>query len=273
MTSAADALADATLSRDVACEAGALILEVRASFGEIDPDDHDRLQLLRTTADREAHLLIAARLGQARPDDALLSEEGDDDFTRLSADRVWIVDPLDGTWEFGQGRPDFAVHVALWLRTSEPGGSLAAATVDLPDQGDTWSVLDDVPVPAPLPIDRPVRVVVSRSRQPIGLDGFMDRLAAELGESAPLGVVAVRVGSVGAKAAELFGGRAEVYTHDGGFSEWDLAAPLAVALKRGIACWSPGGPGCEFNRRDVVQPGVVMAVPAVAAAARVAFNR
>ena len=102
---------DAELSRDVAQRAGALLLDLRASFGPI--ADRDAANALRKQADRASHEFIAAELAAARPDDAVLSEEGKDDDSRLGADRVWIVDPLDGTWEYGQGRVDFAVHIAL----------------------------------------------------------------------------------------------------------------------------------------------------------------
>ena len=121
---------DAELSRDVAQEAGRLLLDLRASFGPV--DDKDAANALRKQADRASHLLIMDLLTAARPDDAILSEEGKDDASRLDAERVWIVDPLDGTYEYGQGRADFAVHVALW---QPAGGILSACTVDLPAQG------------------------------------------------------------------------------------------------------------------------------------------
>ena len=264
---------DAALSRDVARAAGELLLDIRSSFGDLDPADRVRGRELRDTADREAHQLIAARLLAERPHDHLLSEEGVEDLARLRADRVWIVDPLDGTWEYGQGRPDFAVHVALWTRSAD-GGVLSAATVDLPAAGTAYSVLDAVPDPEPLPTDRPVRVVVSRSRRPEALDAVVDRLVARLAADghAELGVEIVEVGSVGAKAAELFAGRAEVYLHDRGFSDWDLAAPLGVARHRGLWCVAPDGSELAFNLPSLVQPGVVMATAAIADAVREAVG-
>jgi 3'(2'), 5'-bisphosphate nucleotidase len=268
-----DAVADAVLSRAIAVEAGALLLDVRRSFGELDLDDRERVKLLRDTADREAHLLIERRLREARPDDVLLSEEGEDDPARMSAARVWIVDPLDGTWEYGQGRDDFAVHVALWQRTG-PGGTLGAGTVELPASGRTYSVLDEVPSYAGLAPDRPVRVVVSRSRRPVGLDAVMARLAEHLEAEGhgDVAVEAVAVGSVGAKAAEIFAGRADAYVHDSGFRDWDLAAPLVVAEHRGLWCGAPDGSTLVLNRRPPVQPGIVMAVPALAEAVRSALG-
>jgi 3'(2'), 5'-bisphosphate nucleotidase len=268
--SATDDLADAELSRHVAREAGALLLDVRRSFGELDPADRERATSLRDLADREAHLLILRRLTLARPDDVVLSEEGLDHVERMTAPRVWIVDPLDGTWEYGQGRDDFAVHIALW----HADGRLTAGTVDLPASGRTYSVLDEAPSYAGLPHDRPVRIVVSRSRRPADLDDTIAQLTSLLAEEGHVDVAveAVAVGSVGAKAAEIFAGRAEIYLHDTGFRDWDLAAPLAVAEQRGLWCSTPDGSPFRLNVRPPVQPGVVMAVPACAEAVRTALG-
>ena len=255
-------LDDSALSREIARETGRLLLGIRESYGEIERGDRVRMRALCDLADREAHLLIEQRLRASRPDDALLSEEGDGDLARLGSDRVWIVDPLDGTWEYGQGRADFAVHVALWTRTGGADGVLTAATVDLPAQGAAWSVLDEVEAdPAyELPGDRPVRVVVSRTREPQDLDRVVRGLRAALG----LEVEMLHVGSVGAKAAVVLRGDAELYLHDAGFHDWDLAAPLGVARHHGLWCASPEGGGFTFNGRSTVQPGIVMAAPSVA---------
>ncbi len=114
---------DDRLAHELADQAGQLLLALRAAGGEAGQ--------LRRDGDRRSHEFLAAQLAAARPGDALLSEEGLDDAARLSADRVWIVDPLDGTREFGEpGRTDWAVHVALWER-----GELTAGAVALPAQG------------------------------------------------------------------------------------------------------------------------------------------
>lgn len=242
----AASLSDAELSRAIAQEAGALLLDLRTSYGELDPEDKERATRLRKEADAASHELLARRLADARPDDAVLSEEGKDDEGRLSAQRVWIVDPLDGTWEYGQGRVDFAVHVALW----QPAGAvLSAATVDLPAQGLTRSVLDtDAAVP-PLPTDRPVRVVASRTRPPAALPQIVERLAARLAEAGVTdrGVEIVDVGSVGAKVNEILSGRAEAYVHDTGFYEWDVAAPYGVAAHYGLVASHVDGSPVLFN--------------------------
>lgn len=125
-------LSDAELSTLIAQRAGKVLLELRESFGTLDAADKEQANSLRKQGDRIAHELLADALNEHRPNDALLSEEGADNADRLQATRLWIVDPLDGTWEYGQGRPDFAVHVALW----EPElKRLSACTVDLPAQG------------------------------------------------------------------------------------------------------------------------------------------
>ena len=135
-----DPRSDAAISRDVAQDAGQLLLQIRQDFiAEHGPiADKEKANKLRDRADAASNDLILDFLSSARPQDAVLSEEAKDDPSRLDSERVWIVDPLDGTWEYGQNRADFAVHVALWAV-----GELHACTVDLPAQGITRSVLDD----------------------------------------------------------------------------------------------------------------------------------
>lgn len=236
---------DAEISREVAQEAGRLLLDLRASFGPV--DDKDAANALRKQADRASHLLIMDLLSAARPDDAILSEEGKDNDSRLSAERVWIVDPLDGTYEYGQGRADFAVHIALW----EPATQiLSACTVDLPAQGLTRSVLDADAAVAALPTDRPIRIVASRSRPPATLPKTVEilgRLLADAGIS-DQGVEIIDVGSVGAKVNELIAGRADAYVHDTGFYEWDVAAPYGVAMHYGLVPSHVDGSAVVFNQ-------------------------
>ena len=118
---------DHVLARDLAAAAGERLLGLRARGGE--PD------LLRKDGDRRSHEFLTAELAARRPGDVVLSEEGADDPARLAASRVWIVDPLDGTREFGDpGRTDWAVHVALWERggAGATTGDLTAGAVALP---------------------------------------------------------------------------------------------------------------------------------------------
>ena len=260
---------DAELSREVAQEAGQLLLELRAGFGPI--DDKDAANELRKRGDREAHLLIMDRLSSARPNDAILSEEGKDNASRLDAERVWIVDPLDGTYEYGQGRPDFAVHIALW----EPAPRiLSAATVDLPAQGLTRSVLDDVDAPPALPTDRPIRIVASRSRPPATLPRTVEILADTLAREgiSDQGVEIIDVGSVGAKVNEIISGRAEAYVHDTGFYEWDVAAPYGVAMHYGLVPSHVNGEPAIFNQMPPYVTDLMVSHPAIVAALRAAVK-
>jgi 3'(2'), 5'-bisphosphate nucleotidase len=251
---------DAELSRDVAQRAGALLLDLRASFGP--PADKDAANVLRKQADRASHEFIVAELAAARPDDSILSEEGKDDDSRLFAERVWIVDPLDGTYEYGQGRVDFAVHIALWHSERQ---ELSATTVDLPAQGLTRSVLDDVVAPPALPTDRPIRVVASRSRPPATLQATVDLLGRRLADLGitDQGVEIVDVGSVGAKVNELISGRAEAYVHDTGFYEWDVAAPYGVAMHYGFVPSHLDGRQVLFNLMPPYVTDLMVSHPAL----------
>jgi len=183
----------------------------------------------------------------------VLSEEGIDDKARLAAQRVWIVDPLDGTREFGEdGRTDWAVHVALWERGGSGLGRLTAGAVALPAQG---RVLSTVSPPAP-PGGAPtrLRLVVSRSRAPRLVRDVAGRLGAEL----------VPCGSAGAKVATVITGETDAYLHAGGFYEWDTAAPVAVARAAGYHASRIDGAELAYNREDPLLPDILVCRPVIA---------
>jgi 3'(2'), 5'-bisphosphate nucleotidase len=227
---------DDRLARDLADEAGRLLLALRAGGGE--PG------VLRKAGDERSHEFLAAELSRQRPGDAVLSEEGRDDPARLDADRVWIVDPLDGTREFGEpGRTDWAVHVALWER-----GELTAGAVALPAQGMVLSTAEPPPAPpAPAP-GQPVRVLVSRTRPP----ALLDRLAEQVD------LTLIPMGSAGAKAAEVIRGGADAYVHSGGQYEWDSAAPVAVAQAAGLHASRLDGSKLAYNQADPSLPDILI---------------
>jgi 3'(2'), 5'-bisphosphate nucleotidase len=236
---------DHVLARELADQAGRRLLELRAEGGE--PD------LLRRAGDRLSHEFLAAELAARRPGDVVLSEEAADDKARLTADRVWIVDPLDGTREFGEpGRTDWAVHVALWERA----GGLTAGAVALPAQGRVLSTGAEIPLghgdhPAG---DRRVRIVVSRSRAPRLVRDISDLIDAEL----------VPLGSAGAKVAAVISGEADAYVHGGGFYEWDTAAPVAVAWAAGFHASRIDGSPLLYNQADLFVPDILVCRPALA---------
>ena len=232
---------DDHLAADLADEAGRRLLGLRARGG--DPS------ALRDAGDRSSHEFLTAELARRRPGDAVLSEEGADDPARLAARRVWIVDPLDGTREFGEpGRTDWAVHVALW-----ESGELTAGAVALPAQGQVLSTADPVASP-PAPAAGTLRLVVSRSRPAAFIPRLADKIGAEV----------VPLGSAGAKAAAVIRGSAEVYVHDGGQYEWDSAAPVAVALAAGLHASRIDGAKLLYNQATPSVPDILICQAALA---------
>ena len=234
---------DHELSAHLATEAGRLLLEVRAELSEATAADR------KAQGDKRSHDFLMAELARARPDDAVLSEEGVDNPVRLGADRVWIVDPLDGTREFSElDRDDWAVHVALWER-----GDLVAGAVALPGQGVTIAT-PEVRVPS-VHAGAP-RILVSRTRPPAAAVQVRDALGGTL----------VEMGSAGAKVAAVVQGRAEVYVHAGGQYEWDSAAPVAVARAAGLHTSRIDGTPLRYNQSDPLLPDVLVCQPQFAEA-------
>ena len=244
---------DHALAANLAEQAGRLLVELRARGG--DPD------ALKNAGDRSSHEFLMAELAKARPADAVLSEEGIDNKARLAADRVWIVDPLDGTREFGeQGRTDWAVHVALWERSAAPGdagaaGELTAGAVALPAQGITLSTLNAAGTsPSGSGAQRPLRMVVSRTRASQLVKDVAAILNADL----------IPCGSAGAKAATVIQGDNDVYLHSGGFYEWDTAAPVAVARAAGLHVSRIDGSDVAYNQENPYLPDILVCRPAIA---------
>ncbi len=234
---------DHRLAADLAAAAGELLLAVRTTTpGE---------------ADVRSDALILGRLSAERPGDSVLSEESADDLVRLTAGRVWIIDPLDGTREYNEeGRDDWAVHIALWER----GLGITAAAVGLPAQG---RILHTGPggVPAPGstgPIPERPRLVVSRTRPP----AFTKQLAEEVGADL------VPMGSAGAKAMAVVLGAVDVYAHAGGQWEWDNAAPMGVAAAAGLHVSRLDGAPLVYNQERPWLPDLLICRPELAESVR-----
>jgi len=260
---------DTALAARIAHAAGELTLAIRKDFGPVARHDKRRRNELKDGADRAAHVYIVEQLALARPNDQILSEEGFDEPQRDRADRLWIVDPLDGTSEYGQGRADFAIQIALWDRAAATPERLIAAVLDLPAQGLAFTTADVFATADPddrahgIPLDRPVRIVCSRSRPPASVkDGgaALGKVLAQAGVS-ELGVEVINVGSAGAKVAELLKGNAEIYLHDSGFNEWDVAAPLAVAQHYGLVASHLNGQPVTFNHRPPWVKNLMVCIP------------
>ena len=235
-----DLAADVELAADLASGAGRLLLELRATALAQDE--------LRKAADHQSNEYLLARLAQERPNDAVLSEESADDPARLDAERVWIVDPFDGTREFGElSRTDWAIHVALWA-----AGDLVAGAVAMPAL-DRVFVSEPAP-PLPARIDRTLRLVVSRSRPPSVTDLVADRLGAEV----------VTMGSAGAKAMSVLLGDSDIYLHGGGQYEWDSAAPAVVCRAAGLHVSRTDGSPLIYNEADPWMPDLLVCRPELA---------
>ncbi len=243
--------ADQQLAERVARRAGDALLALRLEPGAAaDPKE------LGDTGDRISHDLIIGLLAAARPHDAILSEEGKDDPSRLAARRVWIVDPLDGTREYsetlGDGwRGDWAVHIALWRR----GSGLVTGAVAIPARGEVFGTATPASLSTVRWGERPIRLAVSRSHPaPV-----VERIA----QSAD--VEFVPMGSAGVKTMAVVTGEVDAYVHDGGQYEWDSAAPVAIAKAAGCVATRLDGSPLEYNRPDPLLPDLVISAPSIAA--------
>jgi 3'(2'), 5'-bisphosphate nucleotidase len=227
---------DAELAAHLAEHVGQILLEVRES------GRHHGKELGRA-GDTEANAMLVAALRELRPNDGLLSEEEKDNAARLTKQRVWIVDPIDGTREYGEGRSDWAVHVALAVNGKPEVGAVA-----LPGLGQV--LRSDRPHPLERPSKHP-RMVVSRTRPAAEAIAVAEAIGAEL----------IPMGSAGAKAMAVVLGQAEIYLHTGGQYEWDSCAPVAVARAHGVHCSRADGSRLLYNQPDTFMPDLLICRP------------
>ena len=193
------------------------------------------------SGDMLGHHFLMDGLRATRPGDSVLSEEGADDRTRMTNDRVWIIDPLDGTNEYGDNRADWAVHVALWEK-----GHLVAGAVALPAVDKVFCT-DPAPQLTPRP-DGKWRLVTSRNRAPYAAVVVANRLDCD----------AYRLGSAGAKAMSIVMNEADIYIHDGGMYQWDSAAPAVVAAAAGLHTSRIDGSPLVYNESDPWLPDFIV---------------
>lgn len=235
-------LGDTRVARTLASEAGRLLREVQR---QASPDELGSKEL-KDRGDALSQELLARRLAELRPTDAVLSEEAADDAGRLTADRVWIIDPLDGTREFSEGRDDWAVHVALWQRGELTDGAVALPGVDDVLSTDlttrTWA--------------RPARIRLAVSRT------HATPLVAEL--AAELDAELVPMGSAGYKTCAIIRGEVDAYVHTGGQFEWDSAAPVAVARAAGLFTSRVDGSPLRYNNANPYLPDLIVCNPLLA---------
>ncbi len=226
-------MTDAELAAKLALHAGEILLEVRLS-GLLS------LKALGKAGDQTANQFLIHAIREQRPDDGLLSEESKDTPARLSKSRVWIIDPVDGTREYGEARSDWAVHVALAIDGQPALGAVALPGMDV-------VLRSDQPVALPA-AGTPLRMVVSRSRPAAEAIAVAEKLGATL----------VPMGSAGAKAMAVIRGEADIYLHSGGQHEWDSCAPVAVALAHGLHCSRIDGSPLLYNQQDTYMPDLLI---------------
>ncbi|MEM6476700.1 MAG: 3'(2'),5'-bisphosphate nucleotidase CysQ [Pseudomonadota bacterium] len=234
-------MTDAELAAHLATIAGRILIDVRDS-GVFEG------KALGKAGDATANEFLCHAIRAARPEDGLLSEEEKDDTARCSLERVWIVDPVDGTREYGEERSDWAVHVGLSI-----GGVATTGAVALPGLDGGVVLRTDAPVTLPEAAAKP-RFLVSRSRPAAEAQAVCDAMGGEL----------VPMGSAGAKAMAVIRGEAEVYLHSGGQYEWDSCAPVAVALAHGLHCSRIDGSPMVYNRQDPYMPDLLICRPELA---------
>lgn len=229
---------DHALAARLARDTGRILMDLRLQMVGDGTNHAD----MKDAGDIAAHRFIVDTLNRERPDDAVLSEEGADRQDRLSAERVWIVDPLDGTREYAEPpRTDWAVHIALVVNGEPLAGAVALPAEELVLGTEPASVL-----PAQSP-ERP-RVIVSRTRRPPAAVSLADKLGAEY----------LEMGSAGAKAMAVVRGQAEIYAHSGGQYEWDSCAPVAVARAAGLHCSRIDGSPLVYNNADPYLPDLLI---------------
>ena len=229
-------MSDAQLAAHLAEAAGRLLLDVRkaGTFAG---------KALGAAGDQGANEFLIKAIREQRPADGLLSEEEQDNFERLSHARVWIIDPLDGTREYGEPRSDWAVHVGLAI-----DGTAVIGAVALPDLGLTLRT--DQPLPLPPPAAVP-RMVISRTRP----------AKEALAVAEAIGATLIPMGSAGAKAMAIVRGEAEIYLHTGGQYEWDNCAPAAVATAHGLHVSRVDGTPLRYNQRETYLPDLLICRP------------
>ena len=233
-------MTDAELAVHLATQTGEILMRIRAQ-GALSGLE------LGKTGDKTANDFLVSALQSARPDDGLLSEERQCDGARLTKSRVWIIDPVDGTREYGEGRSDWAVHVALAI-----DGVARIGAVALPSLGLTLS--SDIPVAMPH-ANKPPILVVSRTRP----------ASEAVAVASALNGVLLPMGSAGAKAMAVVRGEADIYLHTGGQHEWDSCAPVAVAAAHGLHVSRADGSPLVYNRVDSFMPDLLICRPELAA--------
>lgn len=277
---------DHHLAANLAESAGKMLVECRNGAAG---------QLLGSSAlaregDERAHRLLLDRLEEARPEDAVLSEEGADDAQRLESSRLWVIDPLDGSRDYGFGNDEWAVHVGLVEDGQTTAGAVALPALDLlfhTGEGDEASGAEasegeafeqSVKTETAVEVGEGKFGETSETDAVVETSARQDENAGESGINRRPVIVTARsrvnaegmllaheldadvfaCGSAGVKAMLVVNGTADAYVHASPLYEWDVCAPAAVAQSAGLHVSDAAGEPLVFNQaRPVVNSFVV----------------
>ncbi|HEY8461088.1 MAG TPA: 3'(2'),5'-bisphosphate nucleotidase CysQ [Blastocatellia bacterium] len=235
------------VARELARDAGRILLEYYAKDTEVHWKGCDDPV---TAADRAANDMLARELSRRFPDDAVLTEELPDDLSRLKKDRVWTVDPMDGTKQFIERVDEFAVMIGLAIEGEAKLGVVYNPSADrmyyaAPGVGafveEKWST-KRLRV---APVSDPSQMVMAMSRS------HPSRKVKVIGEK--LGVSKyIRHGSVGLKFGLIAEGRAHLYINTtSATSQWDTCAPEAILREAGGLVTDCNGGALVYNQPEV----------------------
>ncbi|MEY3407288.1 MAG: hypothetical protein RL038_349 [Actinomycetota bacterium] len=254
---------DHELASYLAVEAGQYLLKIRAEQN-VPAGDEEAAKALAKIGDAKSNDWLLAQLADHRPEDSVLSEEAADDDRRLSAKRVWIIDPVDGTYEYARSLPEFAVHIALWDNEAQ---EFIAGAVSIPNH-DLVYVTSDEPMNLDVKIPNRPLMIIASPREPIEMvEKLREGLREFAAENGYTDIQVMNCGSVGGKVHQILTEQADVYVSSVGFFEWDSAAPTAIGQHLGLTITKIDGKRLTFNHMPPRTPSFLAARPWLHAAA------
>ena len=234
------------LAREAALEAGRLVMGYYCDQYEIRDKGKDNPV---TTADLAADRTLRQMLLEGAPGTGWLSEETVDSPERLEAEEVWVVDPIDGTKEFIQGVPEFAISIGLAV-----AGRITVAALYNPARDELfWAERGEG---ARLNGER-IRVTEQSEMEGALLIASRSEFARGEFESYAVSLQVTKVGSIAYELARVAAGLADLTWSLGPKNEWDIAAGVLLVEEAGGKATDPSGASFVFNRPNSEVPGIL----------------